>query len=286
MAKRVARYGRLGPLYELLPRKAYLTARNVWLDLKSIPVRLSGEKPGPLPWLTLHNYGDIDFYESGAPMVDALVGRAGLTPTSTILDIGCGSGRFAWPLTTFLASEGGYIGFDVSKPALGFARKLTTARRPDFVFHHADLFSAEYNPRGAIRASDYDFPCEDGWADVIVASSVFTHLLEADAAHFLKEIARCLKPGGRADISAYLVDEEIRKRMENSEAMLIMQRYEGPVWAGDMATPEAATGYDEDAFLAMIADAGLTLAQPIIKGGWSHPPGVAYTQDMLVLQRA
>ncbi len=286
MARRVAKYGKLGPIYELIPRPAYRFARALYLDLKSIPRRLSGNNPGPEPWLVFHNFGGSDFYESGAAASQGIQRQLGLGPSSRVLDIGCGSGRLAWPLHDVLSGEGAYIGFDVSANAVAFARRLMSGHEDRFSFHHANLFSKEYNPQSLLQAKDYRFPCEDSWADGAWAISVFTHLLEEDAAHYLKELSRTLKPDGKAYLTAYLVNDEIQERMAAKKSMLTMQRYKGPVWAGDMDVPEAATGYDEDAFLAMMNAAGLELEDGIRRGGWSLTKGATYTQDVFIVRRS
>src|SRR4051794_41708508 len=43
----------------------------------------------------------------------------------------------------------------------------------------ADLFNARYNPAGTQSADAYTFPYGDGRFDFALATSVFTHLLEA-----------------------------------------------------------------------------------------------------------
>jgi len=54
------------------------------------------------------------------------------------------------------------------------------------------------NPAGAIRAEELTFPCKSGICDVIFASSLFTHLLEPDAVHYLHETRRVLSRNGVA----------------------------------------------------------------------------------------
>ncbi|MEM9705484.1 MAG: class I SAM-dependent methyltransferase [Pseudomonadota bacterium] len=287
MPRRVAKYGRFGPIYEIVPRRAYLIARNLWLDAKSLPRRLSGASGGPLPWMSLHNYGDGDFYASGQAFVENLQRQELLTASTRVLDIGCGSGRLAWPLAAVLSGDGAYCGFDVSKAALRFARGLVQRRRSDFKFTHADIFSAEYNPRGRLRAAEFKFPADANSVDLAIAISVFSHLLEADAKAFLREIARTLSPNGRAYITAYLVDESARKRIETGQAATALQPLAGAVWAGDLATPEAATGYDEDAFITMVGDAGLRLDGAVNRGGWSFPKTEGgHHQDVLILAKS
>lgn len=287
MTKRVARYGRLGPVYEFIPRPAYLFARNLWLDLQSIPRRLSKDHPGPEPWMVLHNYGGSDFYRSGEGSARMLQERLGFGSDAHFLDMGCGTGRVARPLMDMLGEDGAYVGFDVSQSAIAFARKLTRARADAFAFYHADLYSKEYNPRGKVKASEYRFPCADAWVDAAVANSLFTHLLKDDTAHYLRELTRVLKPGGGAYVTVYLINDEVRERMDARTAVLPMLPYDGPVWAGDLATPEAAVGYEEEAFLEMLQAAGLRLSGEIRRGDWSSPPtGKRYKQDAVILKKA
>lgn len=281
--KRVAKYGRLGPIYEFIPRPVYRFGRAAWLDLQSIPRRLSGG--GAEPWLIFHNYGGTEFYQSGEDTCARIETMLGLKADAHLLDIGCGTGRMAWPWRERFNDHGGYIGFDVSANAIAFAKKLMRDDAERFAFHHADLFSKEYNPRATMQAKDYKFPCENSWADGAMAISLFTHLLEADARNFLNELSRCLKPTGKAYITAYLVNDEVRERMENKTAMLSMLRYDGPVWAGDLDTPEAATGYDEDAFRSWLDESGLQIEKEVSRGGWSQPDGNTYNQDVFVISK-
>jgi SAM-dependent methyltransferase len=276
---------RLGPAYQLIPRPIYQLLRNAAHDLASIPRRLKGDLPGPLPWMVLHNVGSPHFYESGRAIVRRIVTQLELSPSAAVFDVGCGSGRTAWPLADHLDADGRYIGFDVSPAALAFARRLLAGRRPDFVFEHADLYSGEYNPNGRIQARDYVFPCPDGWADAALAVSLFTHLAAEDARRFFAEIGRILRPEGRAYVTAFLVDAAAEARLADGRATYQLLRGPAPLWVGDPRTPEMATGYDEPAFMAMIDAAGLALARPVERGSWSGAEGASDFQDTLILVR-
>jgi SAM-dependent methyltransferase len=99
---------------------------------------------------------------------------------SHVLDVGCGIGRLARTLTDVLdpAAGGAYGGFDPVAPAVAWC----AARYPaPFRFVHADLRNDLYNPDGVVRAADYRFPVDDGWATLVVATSVFTHLDRPEA---------------------------------------------------------------------------------------------------------
>src|SRR4029434_5398881 len=65
-------------------------------------------------------------------------------------------------------------------------------------FHHVDAHSEHYNPRGRLRAEEVTFPCSDGSVDLAFGASLFTHLLEREARHSLRETTRVLRAGGGA----------------------------------------------------------------------------------------
>ena len=204
------------PIVRLLPHSVRRRLLRVWRDVLSLPARL---KPGarPFPWSTMHDVGGGDFYRVGQAIRKQLISEAGLKPDDHVLDIGCGTGRVAFALADYLSARGGgYTGFDVSAPGLAWMiRHLPPAAAP-FRIVRADIFNTEYRQNAARPASAYRFPVADSDVDVAFATSVFTHLLPADAGHYLKEIGRSLKPGGRALITAFLMTAPRRAIMEKA----------------------------------------------------------------------
>jgi SAM-dependent methyltransferase len=145
----------------------------------------------------------------GEKMVQVMVDAGGLEPDSAVLDIGCGPGRIAAPLTRHLDSEtGSYEGFDVMPKAVAWCSRRITRRHPNFRFQLADLHNAQYNPRGRQQASRYRFPYSDASFDVAVAGSLFTHLQPFEGQRYLEEAARVLKSGGRLIGTWFLINEE------------------------------------------------------------------------------
>ncbi len=126
-----------------------------------------------------------------------------IRPDTTVFEIGCGCGRSARTLLRHpFVSQ--YIGFDVIAENIEWCtRFLAPCSQGRARFLHYNLYSTEYNPQAETRASELIFPCEDGSVHLVVASSVFTHLLEPDAAHYLAEIARILAPGGHAALTIH-----------------------------------------------------------------------------------
>ena len=124
-------------------------------------------------------------------------------PDTRVLDIGCGCGRAARVLLPSPRVKH-YLGFDVIPQNIAWCNqhiKPLFFERAEFV--HYDLYSAEYNPSGKMRASDLVFPCGAGTIDLVIGASLFTHLLEPDAVHYLNEINRALSRSGRAALSIH-----------------------------------------------------------------------------------
>ena len=129
-----------------------------------------------------------------------------LGPDEAVLDVGCGVGRMAAPLTAYLSPRGRYDGFDIMAENVRWCRRALTPRFPNFRFRHADVYNREYNPGGRVPAAAFRFPYPDAAFDFVFATSVFTHLLPADAAHYLAELGRVLRPGGRGLATVFLLN--------------------------------------------------------------------------------
>src|SRR5688500_3162291 len=117
---------------------------------------------------------DLDFKTEGEGVCRFLIEECGLKPDEAVLDVGCGIGRNAVPLTRHLVG-GTYDGFDIMPEAIEWCRKNITPRYPNFRFHLADVHSDRYHPGGRDSASEYRFPFEDGAFDLVFLISVFTH---------------------------------------------------------------------------------------------------------------
>ena len=168
----------------------------------------------PLPPAALTDFvGGHDFALIGDILKRHLIALADLQPAHDVLDVGCGVGRVAIALTTLLTSESRYLGFDISKEAVAWCQREISSRYPHFAFVWCDVYNSVYNPGGRQPAAQYVFPCDPGSVDVVVLTSVFTHLLVEDFRHYLAESARVLKPGGRCFATFFLLNEESRAHL-------------------------------------------------------------------------
>jgi SAM-dependent methyltransferase len=210
----------------------------------------------------------------------------GLQPQHRVLDVGCGIGPLAIGLIPHL-TQGSYEGFDISSEAVAWCRRTFAAYHPRFRFQHANLANTAYNRKGSLRACDFRFPYADSEFDFAFLGSVCTHLMPDEVAHYLRELARVLRPGGKCVISYYLLHEESLRGIEAGTSFLPFT-HSVPGADGnrvvDRANPELAIAHPEESVLRMYADAGLRLDEPIRRGGWWH--GIAHQQDVIAAVRS
>ncbi|WP_297514557.1 class I SAM-dependent methyltransferase [uncultured Caulobacter sp.] len=266
----------------LLPPAVRRAASGAVLDLASLPERLRDPDRRDEPWQTLHNVGGGDFAAAGRHNLDLLTRYAGLTPSSRVLDIGCGAGRMAAPLVYVLGANGGYVGFDVSRAAIRACRQRLGRARPDFRFVHADVRNREYRASGAVAETAFVFPTADGEIDIAMATSVFSHMRLDSIAHYLREAARSLKPGGRFLFTAFALTEERVARIEAGRSPMRFKPWKDGAWVVDPRSPERAIAHPLSALKAATAAAGLDLPNGVAFGCWLPPSAYSGGQDLFI----
>ena len=213
---------------------------------------------------------------------------AGLQRGDSVLELGCGHGRVARGLLSYLRSPGRYVGLDVDARRLDDARARITARWPNFEFVRADVHSELYNSAGAASAAEYRFPFEDGSFDVIYAASLFTHLLPAEAENYFRESGRVLNRGGRCLFSCFVLDYYRGPGTSISPGYEFDHGLPGHdgVAVREPGAPASAISYTLARLHAMASAAGLHVDR-VLPGLWAEGPGWATNeQDLLVLTRA
>lgn len=236
--------------------------------------------------------GPGDFRAVGEQFLGHFRDLGGLRRTDRVLDIGCGSGRMAAPLTVFLdPSRGSYEGFDVTEAGVSWCRHAYQ-QHPNFRFRHAEIQSDLYELAHGVAAEEYRFPYEDREFDFVLLASIFTHLMPAVVEHYLDEISRVLKPGGTCFATYYLMDPRVLDLSRDTPAALKFHRMtlDGPAWTTDPGNPEAVVGYDLDHVLYLYAVRALAIAG-LHRGRWPvvYPvlmPEARSYQDIVVARRS
>lgn len=215
----------------------------------------------------------------------------GLFPDMHFLDIGCGIGRDAFQLMDRLSPAGRYTGVDVTCDSIDWCRRHLTAADARLQFHHVDAYSELYNPFGRFGTAQIRLPVEDASVDRIGLASVFTHLLEDEVLHYLKEFRRVLKPDGLVHASFFLYTPEAiasaRSAGTTQWAATFSQQLSPGVYANDPTYPRGAVAYTHETLQRLMREAGMVSDRPYVKGAWSgvHGDAAEEGQDAVILRR-
>lgn len=214
------------------------------------------------------NYAGFDGYlEAGREHLGYFREFCGLQPHHRVLDLGCGIGRMAVPLTGYLTS-GSYEGLDIVPSGIRWCQKHITKKFPRFHFQVSDIHNKQYNPKGRCKPSEYRFPFSDGEFDLVFLISLFSHLLPNDMEHYVSEISRVLKPGGKCLITMFLLDDEARRGVAATRSSLQFVYELDGCWTTDPVTPETAVAYDTSVIAPLLQRYSM-VADPLRLGGWS-----------------
>lgn len=165
-----------------------------------------------------------EFKAMGALEV-ATLQHFGLAHAEYVIDVGCGSGRLAEPLSQVFTGK--YLGLDVVPQLIEFARRKVA--RPAWRFELTEGFN---------------IPEEDAVADMICFFSVFTHLRHEQSYLYLREAKRVLKPGGKILFS--FLDFEVAGhwplfevamgalRSSSQPLIVFLSKQAIPVWASHL----------------------------------------------------
>lgn len=228
--------------------------------------------------------GEGDFISVGEVLLRYFIEYCHLKKDERVLDVGCGIGRLAVPLTGYLNPAGSYEGFDIVPQGIDWCAKNITTSYPNFKFQLANIYNKEYNPNGTIRPLDYKFPFNDGEFDFIFLTSVFTHMLPGDMDHYLSEINRVLKKNGRCCITYFIINQESVQLINEKKSGLQFENTDKGYYTINKETPEAAVAYEEPVLLDLYRKYGLKV-EPIYYGNWCNRPKFVSYQDFIVAKK-
>lgn len=246
---------------------------------------ISGRRDPLVPPPRLSDYvGPSDFVQTGDEYLRYFVALGQLQPDARVLDVGCGIGRMARPLTTYLNASGSYEGFDVVAQGIRWCTRAYRRRHPSFCFQAADVVNHLYNPQGRSAASQYRFPYDAAAFDFVFAVSVFTHLLPDAMENYLGEVARVLRPTGRCLLTWLLLNEESEPLIADGKSYYNFAS-RGPGYRTTHPdNPEYLIAHEESAMRRLYRDHGLRIVEPIHYGSWSGRTQTPPFQDLVVAE--
>lgn len=181
---------------------------------------------------------------------------------AAVLDFGCGCGRIARQLIQQDPPPERYLGIDLHRGMVRWCQRHLAKRANGFEFVHHDVWNPSLNP-GSGKPRTAPFPAGDGEFTLVVALSVFTHLLQDQVDPYLREVARVLRPGGVAITTWFLFDKRDFPMLQEFQNALFV----------NVDDPTNAVIYDREWLRGRLAAAGLVpygVRAPEIRGfQWS-----------------
>lgn len=212
---------------------------------------------------------------------------AGLRDGQAIWDLACGCGLLELALAD-LGWEGRVVGTDIHRPCIQWAQRRLGKSLKQHTFEHMDVFNAAYWPAGKLTTAQWleQFDARD--FDVVVAKSLFTHVLPDELDVYFRGIALRLKPGGRAVLTFFLLDEEQARASAEGHARMQFHPYEADARCSvrTALAPTAAVAYPRAYVLERLREAGFNTDRCTIHPGvWSGRPDGLSFQDIVVIER-
>lgn len=207
-----------------------------------------------------------------------------------MVEIGCGVGRDAIPLTQVLPRDGSYLGIDIIKGSIDWASANFAARDQRFRFVHFDVADKQHNPGGSEGMETYEIPCADDSQDLVFLNSVFTHMFPHNVARYLSEFQRVLRPGGCVLASMFTMDRGLISCLQSIgggglRALTFSHEVEEGFFHNDPEVVPGATAYSLDRFGAMVSTAGL-VPERFVRGSWRKDGEFDVNgQDLVVLRK-
>ena len=241
------------------------------LQILAEPIDLFGRwvdyKKGYPPLIIRQKVGNLnDFEGSGGEYIAYLKLLCNLKPGDKLLDIGCGCGLMCLQvnenatLPEYLGSEGRYVGLDTNKRLIGWCNKNIRSKYPICQFSlpipKANLFNYKF--------------------DVVLAKSLFTHLLSSETEDYLQLIKDYLRPGGRCLATFFLLDKVEPKGRYTFKGVSYPEAYER------ITDKKAAVAYDEKWLLGLLKKMGFSVE--VYYGSWrGNREGLSF-QDIIILR--
>ncbi len=191
----------------LIVRQLYYLPQDMWDSI-------SNSRKEMIPPKGMIYTGGGNFEKTGLKFLEYFIKYGKLTKDSAVLDVGSGLGRMAIPLTKYLSKTSKYRGFDVVKKGVDWCQKEISSRYPNFQFEYIDLSNDLYKSTGK-DPKEFIFPYEGQQFDLAILISVFTHMSLEEVLHYLDEIFRILKPGGRCFSTFFTYDQDTQPSKKN-----------------------------------------------------------------------
>ena len=259
------------------PQISFEASDNAQLSRLMDEIARNEALPAPAPENVF--VGDGDYRAIGLEYLGHFVHIGGLKRTHRVLDIGCGIGRMAVPLTQYLDPRAGtYEGVDPVNEGIEWCVQNIASAHQNFRFCRLDVAHELYNPGGTMAGDQVALPFPGNNFDFVAMVSVATHLPAKEITAYAREVMRLLAPGGRLFLTAFLVEADDLSRPTARPRFL--KGEEDGTWIADPAAPLGAIGFDNGVVQDILKRSGLEI-QRVSFGHWRGIESTHY-QDIII----
>jgi len=161
---------------------------------------------------------DRSFYGVSKHFCNYLINKTTLNKNHKILEVGCGNGELASQLAKYIES-GLYYGLDRERNNIDYCKDKIATVFPNCRFNQIVLQNDTYSSDG-MKVQRVSFPYGNEEFDVIFSTSVFLHLSIDESRHYLSEINRVLKKGGKCLIVHFLWNPFIENFIKEKRTLI------------------------------------------------------------------
>ncbi len=269
--------------YLLGPKQRRMARRLFYLPVDLFDSMLK-RRPPLVPPKGMIFTGQGNFVAAGDILLNNLITCCNLQPENHVLDVGCGIGRIARPLVFFLNEKGRYEGFDVVENGIKWCKKHYSPFQ-NFSFKYIPLINDLYNLDNHQRAENFVFPYDDNSFDLVVLTSVFTHMQAGEVKNYMHQINRVLRPGGRCFATFFLITDKSENYLNKSPSPFFPYR-EKDFFLHNKRVKNANIAYRIEFIRDVSQEAGLKMSE-LHEGWWagrSQTQGLNF-QDMIVFKK-
>lgn len=271
-------------LYYFIPASFRPLARRIYYLPIDIFESVMHIRPEGVPPRGKVFVGYGDYVKQGEKFLRLFTEIGGLKPHHRVLDVGCGIGRMAYPLSKFLSPEGSYEGFDIVKSGIDWCTKHITTSHPNFRFLYTGMYNQLYNTAANKDASGFVFPYEKQSFDFAFLTSVFTHMMPEEVDNYLGQISKVMKPGSSCFMTFFLVNSESENLMATAPTHMNFPVNKGHYRLHSAAVDTANVAYSEDWVESRLKFHGLQ-KESVHYGQWCGRERFLDYQDIIICRK-
>ena len=271
-------------LYYILPGSIRLIANRIHVLTVYVYEFVTKKRPYGVPprGKIFIDYGDYE--KQGEKFLNYFKELAGLKPDNAVLDVGCGIGRMAVPLTRFLDKKGSYDGFDNVKSSIDWCKKHISNQYPNFRFQYTGPYNPTYNTSDKADADNIIFPYGNSKFDFVFLTQLFTQMMPDELEIYLRAICRVMKPGASCIMSFYIVNCVSEDLMIKKPTPMNFPVNKGLYRLQSAQDDKSYVAYDEEWLLEKLGNAGLKMDN-IEYGQWCGRDHFFDYHDLLICSK-